>query len=268
MRRPVPPDPWHPLRALTAARIGLGRAGDNLPTDALLRFGMAHAEARDAVHSPLDAAALADALAERGLAPLAVRSEARDRAQYLRRPDLGRRLAEDDRAALAAHPARGADSVLVLADGLSAAAVARHALPLLDALLPRLSGWTLGPPVIALQARVALGDEIAEALDARQVVMLIGERPGLSSPDSLGAYLTQSPRRGRTDAERNCLSNIRPEGLPPAAAASRLAHLMVGARALGASGICLKDESASPGSLRAAAHEGACSTQNREKPRN
>ncbi len=240
------PDPWHTLRTLTAARIGLGRAGDSLPTAAWLAFGMAHAQARDAVHAPFDVDGLAALLRQRGLDPCLVRSRARDRSEYLRRPDLGRCLEPADRAALEAHPARAADSVLVLADGLSASAVAHHALPLLDALLPLLPGWRVGPLVIARQARVALGDEIGEALGARQVVMIIGERPGLSSPDSLGAYLTQSPRRGRTDAERNCLSNIRPEGLPPTQAAGRLAYLMHGARALGASGVSLKDDSLPP----------------------
>jgi len=243
MSQPPRPDPWHGLRQLTAARIGLGRAGDSLPTQALLDFGLAHAAARDAVHVPLDVAALMAALAARGLATIEVGSQARDRSEYLRRPDLGRQLDEASREQLAARPERAGDCVLVLADGLSARAVAEHGPALLEALLPRLAGWSLPPVVIARQARVALGDDIAEALGARQVVMLIGERPGLSSPDSLGAYLTQAPHRGCTDAERNCLSNIRPAGLPPVEAARRLAHLMGAARALGASGVQLKDDS-------------------------
>ncbi len=237
-------DPWHRLRALTTARIALGRAGGSLPTRELLAFGLAHAQARDAVHQPLDVAALGQALDGRGLAHLPAHSAAAERSEYLRRPDLGRRLDDDSRRRLAAAaPASPPDLVLVLADGLSATAVQRHALPLLDALRPRLAEWTLGPIVIALQARVALGDEIGTLLGARQLVMLIGERPGLSSPDSLGIYLTQAPRPGRVDAERNCISNVRPDGLAYEQAAARLAFLMRGAHALGRSGVELKDDS-------------------------
>ena len=209
----------------------------------MLSFSLDHARARDAVHQALDRAALQEALRERGLRGLSVHSAAADRAEFLRRPDLGRRLTADSRARLqAAGEDTGYDLALVLADGLSAIAVQRHALALLDALLPPLSDWRLAPIVIAEQARVALGDDIGAALGARQVVMLIGERPGLSSPDSLGLYLTHEPRPGRSDADRNCLSNVRPEGLAPAAAARRLDHLIRGARALGASGIALKDD--------------------------
>lgn len=243
---PGTPDPWSALRRHTGARIALGRSGDSLPTSALLEFGLAHALARDAVHLPLDGAALGAALDATGLPHLAVHSQATDRSTYLRRPDLGRLLAPDSRATLekaALPPATAPNLAFVIADGLSSLAVARHALPLLSASLELLPGWSMAPVIIAEQARVALGDAIGEALGAATVVVLIGERPGLSSPDSLGIYLTHRPRPGLTDADRNCISNIRPEGLPYAAAASKLAYLLDGARRLGRSGIALKDDS-------------------------
>ena len=246
--RSVPglPDPWQALRRHTRARIALGRSGDSLPTRALLEFGLAHALARDAVHLPLDCAALAAALAAAGLPYLTVHSQAAERSHYLRRPDLGRQLAPDSRSALekAALPSAAApDLAFVIADGLSSLAVVRHALPLLQSCLALLPGWSVAPVVIAEQARVALGDAIGAALRAGTVVVLIGERPGLSSPDSLGIYLTHRPRPGLTDADRNCISNVRPEGLPYEAAARRLAYLLNGARQLGRSGIDLKDDS-------------------------
>jgi ethanolamine ammonia-lyase small subunit len=261
------PDPWSELRRHTAARIALGRAGASLPTAEWLRFALAHAQARDAVHLPFDDEALAQALAGHGFQTLRLESAAADRATYLRRPDLGRRLAEADRARLqalaagaaAAAPAGsstdgaehagaagpGPDLAIVVGDGLSARAVHEQAAPLLAALLPRLAaqGLTLAPLVIAQQARVALGDDVGAALGARAVLVLIGERPGLSSPDSLGAYLTWAPRPGRSDAERNCVSNIRPAGLPHAEAARKIAWLLGAARRLGATGVALKDES-------------------------
>jgi ethanolamine ammonia-lyase small subunit len=247
--RDIVKDSWAALRQHTAARIALGRSGVSLPTQALLEFGAAQAEARDAVQAALDVAALEDELARRGIlaggaGALRVHSAAVDRNHYLRRPDFGRRLdaASRERVSRQRAPAPP-DLVLVIGDGLSATAVARHAPALLEALLPRLTDLVLGPLVIALQARVALGDEIGELLDAAQVAVLIGERPGLSSPDSLGVYLTHAPRVGRTDAERNCLSNIRPAGLAPREAAQRLEFLIRGARQLGASGVALKDES-------------------------
>ncbi len=243
-------DPWSAWRAHTPARIALGRAGHALPTAEVLRIDLAHAQARDAVHAALDVPALSAALAGLGLATLAVASEAPDRATYLRRPDLGRRLGGDAAARLAAaRPADAADApdvLCVLADGLSALATQRHAVPLLQALLPRLhaAGLRTGPHVvIATQARVALGDAIGAAGAARAVLVLLGERPGLSSPDSLGAYLTWAPRPGRTDAERNCVSNIRPEGQAPADAARRLAWLCTAAARGGATGVALKDDS-------------------------
>ncbi len=247
MRRAAP-DPWLALRRFTAARIALGRSGASLPTREVLAFGLAHARARDAVHRRLDPATVDAALAAAGMAPaIRVHSAASDRAEYLRRPDAGRRLDDASRTRLTAAAARDAfDLVLVVADGLSALAAESHAVPVIAALRPLLAGWRLGPTVLARQARVALGDEIGALLGARQVVMLIGERPGLSSPDSLGLYLTFDPRPGRTDAERNCISNVRPEGLDYALAAARLAHLLTGARALGKSGVALKDDSAPP----------------------
>ncbi|AGW92576.1 ethanolamine ammonia-lyase small subunit [Ralstonia pickettii DTP0602] len=239
-------DPWQRLRQFTRARVALGRTGHSQTTDAVLAFGLAHAQARDAVHLPLDVGAVTAALDTTRLQHVAVHSAAPDRTHYLRRPDLGRRLDDASRDRLAAlQAAEAPDVVFVIADGLSALATQTHALPLLDATRQRLPpSWRIGPVVVAEQSRVALGDEIGELLGARQVVMLIGERPGLSSPDSLGIYLTYAPRVGRTDAERNCISNVRPEGLAYAQAADRLAFLLRGAAALGRSGVDLKDDSA------------------------
>lgn len=233
-------DPWSILRRHTAARIALGRAGDGLPTRPLLAFQAAWAEARDSLKSTLDTAALAARLEALGLGADAVRSQAVDGAEYLTRPDLGRRLQADDAARLAGR-AGDWDAVFVVADGLSVRAVESHASPLLAATLKRLGGWRLGPVVVASRARVALADDIGAALGARMTVILIGERPGLSSPDSLGAYLTWAPRPGRQNSERNCISNIRPAGLPIDHAAFKLAWLMAEARRLELSGVGLKD---------------------------
>jgi ethanolamine ammonia-lyase small subunit len=238
-------DAWQSLRRFTAARIALGRTGDSLPTQAVLEFSLAHARARDAVHAPFPAAALAGELAGTGLPVLRVHSAAVDRATYLRRPDLGRQLAPASRSALAARAAATNDLVLVLADGLSAPAATQHGPTLVRALLRLLPGWRIGPLVLAEQARVALGDEVGELLGAGLVLVLIGERPGLSSPDSLGAYLTWQPRVGRTDAERNCVSNIRPEGQPVELAAARIAWLLAAAQGRRLTGVQLKDESES-----------------------
>lgn len=244
MKPPAIPEPWRRLRELTPARVALGRVGDSLPTAALLEFGLAHAQARDAVHVAFDVEHVMRQLSHVGLDGLAVASAAPDRATYLRRPDLGRRLRPSDRERLceahAAHAADGGDALaIVLADGLSARAVERHAVPVVTALLARLTGRTVLRPIVASQSRVALGDEIAETLGAAQVLVLIGERPGLTSHDSLGAYLTHRPRVGTTDAERNCVSNIRPAGLAYDAAAARLAHLLALAQRLGVSGVAL-----------------------------
>lgn len=238
-------DPWTALRRHTAARIALGRAGNSLPTDAWLRFSAAHALARDAVEAVLDRPALVAALTAEGFDVLAVESAAADRATYLRRPDRGRCLSPRSVALLQQAKSPGCDLAVVVGDGLSARAAQTHALPLLLALRPlvQAGGGTIGRVAVATQARVALGDEIGGLWRARAVLVLIGERPGLSSPDSLGAYLSWAPRVGCRDAERNCVSNIRPEGLAPPAAARKLAWLLAGARRIGATGVMLKDES-------------------------
>ncbi len=242
-------DPWHGLAALTPARVALGHTGPALPTARHLELQLAHARARDAVWHRLDAAALADALGADGRAVLRVRSAARDRREYLERPDLGRRLADADAAALAAHAAPGAagggwDVAFVVGDGLAALAAERHAPALLRLLRARLGGdadgWRVAPVVVAEQARVALGDAVGAALGARMVAVLLGERPGMSAPDSLGVYVTWAPRPGRTDAERNCVSNVRPEGLPYGRAADTLAWLLRAARARRLTGVGLR----------------------------
>ena len=232
---------WTPLRALTAARIGLRRSGASLGTTPLLEFRLAHARARDAVHHEFTPPSALEAL---GLPVIAVRSRAADRRAYLLRPDLGRALDDDAGRALAPH-AGSHGLAVVVADGLSALAAERHAAPVLAALLPalRAGGWTLAPLVVAHRARVALGDAVARALGAGAVLVLIGERPGLSAPDSLGAYLTWAPAAGTTDADRNCVSNIRPDGLGYGEAAWKLAFLLDRMRAMGGSGVRLKDES-------------------------
>jgi ethanolamine ammonia-lyase small subunit len=241
---PVTDNPWLALRQFTAARIALGRAGVSQPTGAQLAFQLAHAQARDAVHMQLDAPALATSLATLpGLAPaLLLHSAAQNRAMYLQRPDLGRQLDATSRAAVAPAPA---DIAFVIADGLSALAIAQHAVPFLAVLLARLAqdAWTVAPPVIVSEGRVAVGDEVATLLGARAVVVLVGERPGLSSPDSMGLYMTWQPRVGMPDAGRNCISNVRPAGLAYADAAHTLHYLLGEARRRGLSGVALKDES-------------------------
>jgi ethanolamine ammonia-lyase small subunit len=246
MKPPSKPDPWTALAALTPARIALGRAGASLPTREVLAFALDHARARDAVHIPFDAADVAAQLGALGFETLEVDSAAADRPTYLRRPDLGRRLAAASRALLERRPRADTDVQVVVADGLSSTAVHAHAAPLLGALGPHATtqGWRLGPIVLAHQARVALGDEIGELTGARFVVLLVGERPGLSSADSLGAYLTFAPRIGRTDADRNCISNIRPAGLGYEDAARRIAWHVCESLRRGYSGVALKDESA------------------------
>ena len=230
-------DPFAALRATTPVRIGLSRSGDALPTSAQLDLQEAHGRARDAVNAALDVEALARALAPRGTD--AVRSLAPDRATSLRRPDLGRALDPRDQALLDPGEA-GFDLAFVVADGLSASAVAAHAAGFLDAAFPRLGPIRIGPIVLARQARVAIGDGIAAALRARMVAVLIGERPGLSVSDSLGIYLTAKPRVGMQDSERNCISNIHARGLSYAEAAHLLAALVAGARHLGRTGVDLK----------------------------
>jgi ethanolamine ammonia-lyase small subunit len=240
----VEKNPWHALRTLTNARIALGRAGNSLPTEPLLAFNLSHAQARDAVHHPLDTDALHEQLHAHGFTTLDVHSAAPDREHYLRRPDLGRRLSDESREALTKAAIDPPEVVFVIADGLSAFAASRQSIPLLQAVCARLQeDWKIGPVVVARQSRVALGDEIGEILRVQLVVMLIGERPGLSSPDSLGIYLTYGPKVGCSDAQRNCISNVRPEGLNFEAAAHKLHYLLTHARKLGLTGVGLKDES-------------------------
>ena len=240
-----PAPTWPTLRPLTAARIGLARTGASLATAPLLESRLAHARARDAVHAALDEPALLAALPSPALV---VRSQAPDRQAYLLRPDLGRRLDPAAAATLAPH-AGAYDLAIVLGDGLSAVAVQRHAAPLLAALLPQLDGWALAPLVLVHGARVAVADGVATALGAAAILILLGERPGLSAPDSLGAYLTFAPGPATTDADRNCISNIRPEGLGYAEAAHRLRYLLTQMRTLGLTGVALKDESETPARL-------------------
>ncbi len=232
---------WSSLRRFTTARVALGRAGEGLPTGAHLAFQAAHAAARDAVHAALDVPSLVTDLTAEGIEPIHVRSACPDRRTYLLRPDLGRRLAETDRVRLAATPAPGTIA-FVICDGLSATAIQRQAAPLLARVLPSLVGLPAGPVVVATQGRVALGDDIGEALQAAAVAVLIGERPGLSTPESMGIYLTWQPRIGRLDSERNCISNIHTDGLPVEHAASKLVWLIDTMRRLGRTGIDLKDE--------------------------
>lgn len=241
------------LRQFTPARLGLGRVGGSLPTRALLDFEIAHARARDAVHNELDVDQLVEDLRNSGFGKsLLTASEARDRREYLLRPDRGRRLAVESRSHLTAAAAQMEPGglAIVVADGLSALAIMRHAVPLLREVRSSLPEQKL-TIVVAQFARVALGDEIGALLQASAVAVLIGERPGLSSPDSLGVYLTWAPRPGRADAERNCLSNIRPEGLGYAEAARRLTYLLGEASKLGRSGVDLKDDSAEPAAIAA-----------------
>ena len=245
------PDPWTALRAHTPARIALGRAGGSLPTAARLDFLLAHARARDAVQATLDARSLGEALAGAGIPHASAATRAHDRASYLARPDLGRRLDEASRRELEARvPAWGGrDLAVIVSDGLSAPAAQRHAVPTLAPLLARLTaaGWSVAPVLIIPFARVKLQDELGTLLRCRLSLILLGERPGLGAADSLGAYLTFAPGNGRTDADRNCVSNIRPEGLPPAAAAHRLAGLLLAAARLGLSGTGLKEDAALAG---------------------
>ncbi|ALW85223.1 ethanolamine ammonia-lyase [Hymenobacter sedentarius] len=243
---PTPePDPWAALRAFTAARIALGRSGTSVPLRESLAFRLAHAHARDAVYSALALKPLRAGLEQLQLTFCAVQSRAQTREQYLQRPDWGRQLTETSQAQLEELAVGESDIAIVLADGLSATAVNDHSLPLLRQLLPMLkaAGFRLAPITLAEQARVALGDEIGQLLRARLVLMLIGERPGLSAPNSLGAYFTYGPRPGLTDEARNCVSNIRPEGLTYPAAAATLFYLLQEALRRQLSGVGLKDES-------------------------
>lgn len=242
-----PQNPLQELRRLTPARIALGRTGTSMPTRAQLDFQYAHAQARDAVHLPFDHTALSSQLTERGRESLLLHSAATDRNSYLQRPDLGRKLSDESAQTLRnyarANPG-GVDLAVVVADGLSALAVHRHTLPFLARMEEQtaIEGWSLSPVILVEQGRVAVADEIGELLGAKMVVILIGERPGLSSPDSLGLYFTYNPKVGLTDAYRNCISNVRLEGLSYGMAAHRLLYLMREACRRQLSGVSLKDE--------------------------
>ena len=240
----VSADSWAYLKQYTQARISLGRAGSSLPTNEILNFGSAHALARDAVHTRFESEALAMALKNARFNTLQVHSKAQDRHTYLLRPDMGRSLSETSTDQLNNHPEKEFDLLLVVGDGLSSLAVHHHAQPLLEAIrdiAPQ--EWRIGPIVLATQARVAISDEIGAALKTKVVAMLVGERPGLSSPDSLGVYITYAPQPGRHDGERNCISNIRPAGLSYHDAAKKIVWLTQEAIKLKLSGVRLKDES-------------------------
>src|SRR4051812_3816392 len=241
------------LRELTPARVGLGRAGASLPTEALLDFTLDHARARDAVHAFFDVPGIISGLNELGLEGIEVCSRARDRKEYLRRPDLGRMLDQASKHLLVGDNGGGCRVAIVIGDGLSPGGVNAHAIELLRSLIPRLAadGIEIGRALVASGARVGLGDEVGEILVARMMVMLIGERPGLSTPNSLGAYLTFAPKAGRTDAERNCISNIHGAGLCYEEAAFRIAWLIREGLAREATGVALKDESGGPPAIGA-----------------
>jgi ethanolamine ammonia-lyase small subunit len=242
---PQADDPvWSRLRQLTAARIGLARSGPSLATAPLLDFKLAHARARDAVHEQLDDRRLIADLAASDIEAVAVGSAAADRQTYLMRPDLGRRL-EPDAEAMLKPPASGCDVAFVVCDGLSARAVQNHAVPVLALAVPglRAAGWRLAPVIVTRQGRVAVGDAVATLLRADVVAVLIGERPGLSAPDSMGAYLTWRPNARTSDADRNCISNIRPDGIGYDDAAFKLSHLLQAIRGARVSGVRLKDDS-------------------------
>ena len=259
IKAPVIVNPWQKLRQFTQARIALGRAGTSLPTTPHLEFQFAHARARDAVHHQLEIKLLRAALSQRGHEVIVLHSAAADRHIYLQRPDQGRRLDGESRRILEERAERchgEYDVVFVIADGLSAFAIQENVVPLLDVALPRLAheGWRVAPLVVAEQGRVAVGDEVGEVLGAQMVAILIGERPGLSSPDSMGIYLTYQPRIGTTDACRNCISNVRRAGMSYELAAHKLFYLMGEARRRKLTGVSLKDEAealprlAAPGS--------------------
>lgn len=238
------PDAWTALRRFTGARIALGRCGHSLPTQELLNFQLAHAQARDAVHASMDVQAFAAAIGQiTGEEAVCVETLARSRREYIMRPDLGRQLTQNSRSLL--EGMRGThDICLLVVDGLSATAIERNIVPFLQTLVPELRshGFSLAPVCIVQQGRVAIGDEVGSALGSRLSVVCIGERPGLSSPDSMGIYLTYAPRPGTTDERRNCISNVRPEGLSASTAAARLLYLVRQALRLQISGVQLKDD--------------------------
>ena len=246
-------DPWEKLRQFTKARIGLGRVGTSIPTGELLRFQLSHAQAIDAVHVPLDIEQLGQQFAASDvLAPYLpaqnLHSKVRDRMEYLQRPDLGRQLDDASIYKLQQCTGESYDIVFVVADGLSSYAISNHAKPFLDILINSLNqdpnkAWKIAPICVVQQGRVAVGDDACESLNAKAVVLLIGERPGLSSPDSMGLYLTWNAKRGSEDSLRNCVSNIRPDGLQYDAAAHKCRYLLNESRRIKLSGVSLKDRS-------------------------
>jgi ethanolamine ammonia-lyase small subunit len=239
-------DIWAPLRKFTSARIALGRAGSSVPTRHQLDFQLAHACARDAVWSHFDPEALAAGMRKLGQDVVTVESAASDRAEFLQRPDLGRRLAPESRAWLLQRIGQSVDVdlAIIVTDGLSALAVTTQTSPFLAELLDLLQreAWSLAPLIVARHGRVALQDEIGEICRAKISLILIGERPGLGSADSMGIYFIHSPEIGKTDADRNCVSNIRQGGLPPAEAARKVWHLLNACRRTATSGVQLKDD--------------------------
>ena len=244
-------NPWSKLRSFTDARIALGRAGTSIPTHHWLEFQLAHAQAQDAVHSQLDSDDFAQQMIQQlGIAePLLLHSQAQDRAEYLQRPDLGRHLdapSIDTVTQYMSQQQSTNDLAIVIADGLSCKAIEENAIPFLAKLLPELpQEWRIAPLCLVEQGRVAIGDHIGELLNAKLVLVLIGERPGLSSPDSLGLYLTWAPEVGLTDASRNCISNVRPAGLSYSDAVTKSLYLLLEARRLQLSGVNLKEDAAS-----------------------
>lgn len=240
-------DPWEKLKQFTDARIALGRAGCSIPTQAMLEFQLAHAQARDAVYQALDVELLQKACTNMNLASLHVQSQASDKEIYLKRPDLGRLLNGDSKQTLIDYRQNNTDEYdvcIVVGDGLSALAIEENAVAFIQSLNEQIKheAWTLAPIMIATGSRVALGDQVAEILKAKMLVMLIGERPGLSSPDSMGIYYTWDAKTGYLDSKRNCISNVRPAGLPITVATQRLMNLMRNSKKLGLSGVNLKDE--------------------------
>ena len=241
-------DPWLKLKEFTDARIALGRTGCSLPTDEWLGFSLAHARARDSINMPFERDKIARQLHDIDMDVVYAESSASSRAAFVRRPDLGRHLSDESRSQLEKMNYKGADVLIVIGDGLSSKAVHKQAVPLIREFLPYMQelGMSVGPVVLANESRVALGDDIAEEMHCGLVAMLIGERPGLSSPDSLGVYMTYKPFAGRLESERNCISNIRPEGLSYERAAFKLAWLVEMAYEKNVSGTALKDRSDNP----------------------
>ena len=238
-------DPWIALRRFTQARIALGRAGHAVPTQALLDFQLAHAQARDAVQLPWNIDAFAGQLRDIGEETLILQTPVSSRSEYLRRPDFGRVLTEESRIRLCNFKARGVDVALIVSNGLSSTAVERRGIALLQTILEglRVRQFRIAPICLVANGRVALLDDIGSVLDARVAVIVIGERPGLSAADSLGVYLSYAPKKGNTDAERNCISNIHPpEGLSYESATRKLLYLIEESVRRGFSGVALKDE--------------------------